>query len=170
MLKVYANVEGHRVIADDFVVEDVNSIALPTIEHGTNTLAVAGMVMDVDMPDMTRLKAMECSIAHNNGVNCWRLGTPGKHKLEFRVVRQKYDVAAGEMGHESVKYRVVGMQKSTDKGSVEMGNPLGSTDKFSILRYEEEINGDPVTVIDAMAGVLKINGVDYAGAVESLLS
>lgn len=170
MQKVYSNVEGHRVIDNDRVVEDVTSMSLPTIEHDTTSIAVSGMAMDVDMPNMTHLKAMEFSIAHNNGVNCKHLATPGKHYVETRIARQRFDVAAGEMGHESVKYRITGVHKSTDKGSVELGNPIGSTDKYSILRYEEEINGEIVTIIDAMAGILKINGVDYAGAVENLLN
>ena len=48
--KVYNNVEGHRVIDNERVAEDVTSIALPTIEHPTVTISAAGMAMDVDMP------------------------------------------------------------------------------------------------------------------------
>ena len=49
--KVYNNVEGHRVIDNERVAEDVTSIALPTIEHPTVTISAAGMAMDVDMPN-----------------------------------------------------------------------------------------------------------------------
>mgnify|MGYP001390965568 CR=1 FL=1 len=168
--KVYSNVEGHRVIDNNRVVEDVTSISLPTIEHETTTIMVAGMAMAVDMPNMTKLKAMELAIAHNNGVNCKHLATPGKHYVETRLARQTFDVAQGETGLEGMKYRVTCMHKSTDKGSVEMGNPIGSTDKYSITRYEEEINGEIVTIIDAFSGVLRWNGVDYDGDLESLLS
>ena len=170
MKSVYANVEGQRVIDGERVCEDVTKVEMPTIEHDTTTIEVAGMAMAVDMPNMARVKAMECSIAHNNGVNCKYLSTPGKHNMEFRVVRQKFDVATNSIGSESVKYRIQGFLKSTDKGSIEMGNPLGSTNKYSITRYEEEVGGELVTVLDAFAGILKINGQDYAGNVESLLS
>ena len=74
--KVYNNVEGHRVIDNNKVCEDVTSVTLPTITHPTNTIKASGMVMDVDMPNTTHLDAMEFSISHNNGVNCNLLGNP----------------------------------------------------------------------------------------------
>ena len=167
--KVYNNVEGHRVINNGRVTEDVTSVSLPTIEHPTSTISSAGMAMDVDMPNTTHLNAMEFGVSHNNGVNCKHLATPGKHTIETRIARQRYSVAAGKIEHESVKFRIVGVHKSTEKGNIETGNPFGSTDKYSVLRYEEEINGEITTVIDAMAGVIKFNGTDYTSTIENLL-
>ena len=85
-------------------------------------------------------------------------------------MRQRYAVAAGEIEHESVKFRITCVHKSTEKGNIETGNPFGSTDKYSVLRYEEEINGEVTTIIDAMAGVIKFNGVDYTNQIENLLN
>lgn len=167
---VYNNVEGHRLIDNERVAEDVTSISLPMIEHPTSTISSAGMVMDVDMPNTTHYNAMEFSIAHNNGLNCRYLATPGKHFVEARIVRQKYAVAPGEIQHESVKFRLTGIHKSTEKGNIENGNPFGSTDKFSVLRFEEEINGEVTTIIDAMSGIIKINGVDMTNEIENLLN
>lgn len=169
-VKVYSNVVGQRLIDNGVVCEDVTKIGLPTLEHPTSTIKASGMAMEVDMPDKTRLKAAEFTVAHNNGKNCNRLATPGKHMIEGRAARQAYDVAAGDDKHESVKWRMTGMHKSTDKGDVEEGNPYGSTEKYSLIRYEEEINGEVVTIIDAMAGIVRFNGVDYTNDVESLLA
>lgn len=168
--RVYNNVIGQKVIDNGRVAEDVTSVTLPTIKNKTTQLSVAGMIMDVDMPDMTRLEAMEFAIAHNNGLNCRYLGEPGKHIVEVRLARQRYDVPQGEIAPEGVKYRVTGIHKETDKGNAELGNPLGSTDKYSVVRYEEELNGEIVTIIDALAGVIKYNGTDYASAVDNLLN
>lgn len=168
--KVYNNVVDYRIIDNGRVCEDITSVSLPSLEQPTSSISASGMVMDVDMPDMTHFNAMEISISHNNGVNCSKLTSPGKHKLEVRLARQKYNVAGGSIDHESVKYRLTGVYKGTDKGSVERNNPLGSTDKFSVLRYEEEINGEIVTLIDAMAGIVKINGINYTSAIDNLLN
>lgn len=168
--KVYNNIEDHRVLDNGMVAEDVTSVTLPTIEHPTSTIAASGMAMDVDMPNITHLNAMEYSVSHNNGVNCPLLAAPGKHNHEVRVVRQRYNVALGEIEHESVKYRMIGVYKGTDKGKVETGNPYGSTDKYSLLRYEEEIGGETTVLIDAMAGIIRFNGVDYTSQIESLLA
>lgn len=126
--KVYNNVEDHRLIDGNSVVEDVTKVGLPTIKHDTTTISAAGMAMDVDMPNATHLSSMEYSITHNNGVNCKLLGTPGRHEQEFRTVRQRYNVAAGAIEHESVKYRLVGVHVSTEKGDIETGSHYGSTE------------------------------------------
>lgn len=168
--KVYNNVEGHRVIDNDRIAEDVTSITLPTVKHPTTTISASGMAMDVDMPNTTHLDAMEFAVAHNNGVNCRYLADPGKHFIETRVVRQRYNVPRGEIEHESVKFRVTGVHKETGKGSVETGNPYGSTDKYSVLRYEEEVNGEITVLADAMAGLIKFNGVDCTNVIENLLN
>lgn len=167
--RVYNNVVGFRVIDDNRVTEDVTSIDLPTVAHSTTTIKAAGMVADVDMPNTTHFNAMEFSVAHNNGVNCKYLSKPGKHFIEARTVRQRYTVAKGDIEYESVKYRITGVHKETAKGSIEMGNPYGSTDKFSVLRYEEVIDGVAVTIVDAMAGIIRYNGKDYASVIESML-
>jgi len=167
---VYNNVVGHRVIDNDRVIEDVTSVGIPTIEHPTTSVSSSGMAMDVDIPNMAHVNAMEFSVSHNNGLNCRYLQDPGRHILETRIARQKYNVAAGDNEYESVKIRITGVHKSTEKGTIENGNPYGGTDKYSVLRYEEEIGGELVTVIDAMSGIIKFNGRDCISPIESLLS
>ena len=168
--KVYNNVVGQRVVDNGMVAEDVTSVAVPTIEHPTTTVSSNGMAMDVDIPNMAHVNAMELGVSHNNGVNCRYLANPGKHNIEVRVARQKYNVSAGDNEYESVKFRFTCVHKSTEKGTIENGNPYGSTDKYSVLRFEEEIAGEVVTIIDAMAGIIKFNGTDCISPVESLLS
>lgn len=167
--KVYCNVEKHRILDNNREIEDVTKIGLPTIAHPTITVKSAGMSMDVDMPDVTHLNAMEFTVYHNNGVNGKYLADPGKHTIEARVARQQYNVPKGEIAHEGVKFRITCVHKETAKGDIETGNPYGSTEKYSVLRYEEEINGEVTTIIDAMAGIIKFNGKDCVSAVDSLL-
>lgn len=167
--KVYNNVEDHRLLDGGQIVEDVTKVGLPTIKHSTTSIKAAGMTVDVDMPDVTHLEAMDYSITHNNGVNCARLSSPGKHTQEFRTVRQRYNVAKGEIEHESVKFRLTGVYVSTEKGDIETGNPYGSTEKYSLLRYEEYVNGVKTTVIDAMAGIIEKNGKSYTDTVRNML-
>lgn len=167
--KVYNNVEGNRVLDNNVVCEDVTSITLPTLSHPTNTISASGMAMDVDIPNTTHMEAAEFGVSHNNGVNCNLLAAPGKHILETRAVRQRYNVAKGEIEHESVKWRITGVHKSTEKGTIQTGNPYGSTEKYAILRYEEIVNGVTTVLTDAMAGKLEFNGVSYTDPVENLL-
>lgn len=167
--KVFNNVVDHRLLDNGSVVEDVTSVALPSIEHPTTSIKSTGMVGDVDMPNTARVNAMELTINHNKGVNHHLLTSPGKHKIELRLARQVYDTPRGEITPESVKYRFVCVHKKTDKGNVENDNPMATVDTFSVLRFEEIVNGSTTVLIDVMAGILKFNGKDYASEIQELL-
>lgn len=166
---VKCNVENHRLLDGKKTVEDVTQVTPPTLEHPTSEIKAAGMIAKVDMPNIQQYNAMELEIAHNNGKNCNILARPGIHNIEFRVARQDYKVAKGTISYEGFKIRARCVHKSTQKGSIETDNPYGSTEKYSVLRYEEEVNGEVVTLIDSTSGKIRINGVDYGGEVEALL-
>lgn len=167
--EIHCNVEDHRLLDAGEVVEDVTTFTPPTIEHPTQTVKSAGMVMDVDVPNIYHFNAMEFSIAHNNGVNCNRLQYPGIHTIEARIAKQVYNSALGEMDLRVIKIRVKGIHKSTEKGEIETDNPYGSTEKYSVLRYEEEVDGEVQTLIDSTAGIININGQVYSDRLSSLL-
>lgn len=167
---VKINVEDHRLIDNDKVAEDITSVVLPNLENPTTPVNnVSGMAMDVDMPNPTHYNASEFSVAHNNGENCDELGKPGKHVMEFRTVRQKFTTSQMDIGHESVKYRLTGVHKSTEKGTIETGNPWGSTDKYSLLRYEEIVDGKRTILVDA-TGSIEHNGKSYTDDINNMLN
>ena len=166
---VRCNVEDHRLLDGKTKCEDVTKITLPTIEHPTTSVKSAGMVMDVDLPNIYHYNAMELGISHNNGTNCKTLSNPGIHNIEARVARENYVTSKGVMDLELIKVRVKCAHKSTEKGTVETGNPYGSNEKYSIIRYEEEWNGEVWTLIDSTAGKIVINGVDYSSKLASML-
>lgn len=166
---VRCNIEDHRLLIDGQKVEDVTTITPPNIEHPTVAVKAAGMVMDVDMPNMYHYNAMELTIAHNNGNNCDLLIAPGTHSIELRAARQNYDVAGVLLGLELVKMRAVVVHKTTEKGTIEAGNPYGSTERYSVVRYEEEQGGEVIELIDSMAGIIRIKGQDYSSELSSML-
>lgn len=166
---VRCNVEDHRLLDGKNKCEDITKIGLPTIEHPTTSVKSAGMVMDVDIPNIYHYNAMELSVAHNNGRNCKGLSRPGIHNIEARVARQKYVTSKGEVDLEVIKVRVKCAHKSTEKGEIETDNPYGSTEKYAIIRYEEEWDGEVWTLIDSTAGQIIIEGVDYSSQLSSLL-
>ena len=166
--KIYNNVVGHRVLDDRNVVEDVTSVTLPDVKHPTTNFNTAGMVIAVDIPDTTRYEPMSFAIAHNNGINGNLLARPGRHSIEVRVARQDLDIPTSEVELESVKYRITCLHVGTTKGNVEMGNPLGYTDNFSVLGFQEEVNG-VITRNHGYVGPNQVNGVDYGSKLETLL-
>ena len=167
---IYNNVVGERALNNGTVVEDVTTITLPTLSHPTTQIQkVTGTYADLTIPDDNRYEAMDLSIAHNNGLNSQSLSEPGVHNLEFRVARQRFDTINAKNELESVKVLATGMHISTDKGTFELGNPYGSTEKYALLHYREEINGVEVVNISALTGG-HVNGVSISDKVEALLA
>lgn len=167
--KIHNNVEGFRMLDGSEVVEDVTSVTLPTVEHPTTEVHAAGMGGKVNIPNTYQVEAMSYSIAHNNGLNSERLAEPRRHEQELRIARQVYDVAGALIGLQSVKCRFVGLHVKTDKGSVEMGNPMGSTEEYSCLRYEEEVDGVIRLLVDIMANKQTHNGVESTQDINAIL-
>ena len=168
--KVYNNVEDHKLIDNNRVAEDITSVTIPDVEHPTVDIDAAGMAGAVSLPNQSKINNMELSIAHNNGVNCARLADAGKHTIEFRLARQRYNVPKADIEHEGVKYRFTCIHRSTADGTIESGNPIGSTERFTVLRFEKIVNGTTVTLIDKMTGIIRINGKDVNSAVQNLLN
>lgn len=166
---VRCNVEDHRMLDGDIRCEDVTTFTPPTLEHPTTEVKSSGLIGDVNVPNMYHYNAMECKVAHNKGENCEWLGRPGVHHLEFRAARQKFVVATGEMELELIKYRVTGLHVASEPGDIETDNPTGQTERYSVMRYSEEIGGVEVTLIDIAAGIIRIDGVDYGDQLSSLL-
>lgn len=165
--KIRVNVEGHRLLDNGVVCEDVTKITLPTIKHPTTEISGAGLALALQIPNQARVEPMEFAISHNNGVNCNLLINPGVHFFEVRTAISDYVTVSGSVGYGSIKYRVYGQYVSSEKGDIETGNPLGSTEKYSVTRFEEIIDGKTTVLIDA-GNVVK-NGVNCIDPVENLL-
>lgn len=168
--KVYNKIVGQRLVEDNLEIEDVTSVTLPDIEFTTDEYDVSGLAAVVEAIDPSHVNAMTFSVAHNNGLNCQTLNAPRKHKFEFRLAQQALNTAMGNTEYNSVKYRVDGMPKKISDGTAERGNPLGTTVDFAVTRFEKEVAGEVVTLVDALAGIIKINGVDYTNQINALLN
>ena len=168
--KIKINVEDHKLIDNNRVCEDVTQVVLPDFEHPTTSVEnVSGMAMNLDVPNPSRFNAAEISVAHNNGVNCEYLQNPGKHAMEFRLARQTFDTSATDIRHEGVKFRVTALFKRVTKGTIETGNPWGSTNVFGVVRYEEIVNGTQTFLVDATGNKLVVNGRSFTDDISSLL-
>lgn len=169
MIKV--NVEDHKLIDDGRVCEDVTEVGLPDLEFVTIAIEnISGLAGNMDLPLSSKLQATEYTINHNNGTNCERLFDPVIHKQEFRAVRQVLDTARASVGYESVKYRLHGKPKGSTGGNITKGNPWGGAVRYSMLRYEEIVNGKQTKMIDILANKVVINGKDYSLDVSKLLN
>lgn len=169
--KIKINVEDHKLLDNSEVCEDVTQVVLPDFEHPTTEVNnVSGMAMNLDVPNPSRFNSAEFQVAHNNGVNCELLDTPGKHIMEFRMARQTFVTSETDIRHEGVKFRVTALFKRVSKGSIETGNPWGSTVTYGIVRYEEIVDGKQTFLVDATGNQLVVNGRSFTDDISNLLN
>lgn len=167
--KVYNNVVDHRLLDGDNIIEDVTSVELPELNNKSTEFDVAGMAAALNAADPTSYEAMMFKVSHNNGHNCHLLSTPGKHMFEFRLARQVLNTATGDLGYSPTKYRISCLKQKESGGTIERGNPQSGSVEYGITRYEAEVDGVVVTLIDVLAGIVRVNGVDYTNQVRSML-
>lgn len=167
--QVHNKVVDSRIFDGSTLVEDVTSVDTPDIEFVNDEIDIPGATSKLNIISPYQVGAMTLTVNHNNGNGCDSLNTPETHKLEMRVARQVITTATGETSYESFKIRAWGTPMSVSRGSVERGNPMGSSVKFSLMRYEEERMGKTTILIDALAGKLEINGKDYASQINRML-
>lgn len=167
--QVHNKVVDNRLFNGSTAVEDVTSVETPDIEFVNDEIDIPGATAKLNVVSPYQVGAMTLTVNHNNGNGCDSLSTPEIHKLEMRIAQQVITAATGETGYKLVKVRAWGTPMSVSRGTVERGNPMGSSVKFALTRYEEEHEGKTTILIDALAGKLEMNGTDYAGAINRML-
>lgn len=167
--QVHNKVIDQRLFDGDTLVEDVTSIDTPEIEYVSDEVDIPGATAKINIVMPYQVGAMTVTVNHNNGNGCDGLNAPETHKIELRMARQVISTATGNSEPELTKVRFTGTPMKVTRGSVERGNPRGQSVQFSVQRYEEEVNGKVVILIDALAGILQINGKDYASEINRIL-
>ena len=167
--QVHNKVIDQRLFDWDTLVEDVTSIDTPEIEYVSDEVDIPGATAKINIVMPYQVGAMTVTINHNNGNGCDGLNAPETHKIELRMARQVISTATGNSEPELTKVRFTGTPMKVTRGSVERGNPRGQSVQFSVQRYEEEVGGKTVILIDALAGILQINGKDYASEINRIL-
>ena len=153
--QVHNKVIDQRLFDGSTQVEDVISVDTPEIEFVSDEVDIPGATAKINIVNPYQVSAMTVTINHNHGNGCDGLNTPELHQIELRMARQ---------------VRFSGTPMKVSRGSIERGNPRGMSVQYSVQRYEEEENGKTIILIDALAGILQINGKDYAGTLNRILN
>ena len=155
--QVHNKVIDHRLFDGSTQVEDVTSVDTPEIEFTNDEVDIPGATAKINVVMAYQVGAMTVTINHNNGNGCDGLATPDLHKIELRMARQVINTSSGTSTPKSTMVRFTGTPMKVSRGSVERGNP------------REEENGKEIILIDALAGILRINGKDYASEINKIL-
>ena len=142
-------VNGTTVYINGVLVARNTTITLPEITHVTATVQAA--LGEHEVPLFGLVESMEATIKKigaDSGL-AKALGMETK-TYEFRWAQQVTPIAAPSI-------------EVSPGESIEVDIPL------SVTRYQLFVAGSELLMVDKLAGICKINGVDYASVLNSLL-
>lgn len=147
------------------VAKDV-TLTLPTVTYKTAEHNALGTV---ELPMLGQIEAMEAAVTkkgYDDGLAA--LAMPEAMNLEFRFVQDVIgsDNVAKPEGCKVFMRAVPKMLPGSDLEPSAVGDTQIT---FAVTRYQMFVGGIEVCLIDQLNGIQRINGVDYAKSINSLL-
>lgn len=168
ILDIRGPVNADTSYVDGILVARNTTITLPEVSHVTATVKAA--LGEHEVPLFGLVEAMESTIKKigaDEGLA--KILTMEQKTYEHRWIQQVTKTDGSSMT-EGCKAFIRGIPKIAVP-SIEL-NPGDSIEldvPLSVSRYQLFVNGKEICLIDKLAGICKINGVDYADSVNALL-
>lgn len=159
------------VVADTFYVNnnlaarDV-SITLPEITPATASVKAMG---NLNLPIWQNIENMEMAVTKVGvDVGLRNMICPVPLNLEARWAQTVTD-AEGNTRNAGCKAFVKGIPNKIPGVGVSVGEASENECTFTVTRYQLFVDGAEMFLVDKLAGIIRINGVDYARSLDSLL-
>ena len=159
----FVNINGpivaDTVYSNNILVARDTSFTLPAVTPVTADLPAMGTM---SMPIWSLIEDMEASITkigHDLGLR--NLITPEMKPLEVRWVQTVTD-ANGNTKNVGCKAFLKGIPKGLPEVGGEVGSTVENAVALSLTRYQLFVDGQEMWLVDRLAGILKINGKNYA--------
>lgn len=147
------------------VARDV-AFTLPEVTPTTVDLPAMGTL---SMPIWQLLENMEASITKvGTDKGLLNLIKPNMKPIELRWVQTVTDANGGNK-NVGCKAFLTGIPNKLPGIGGEVGSPSENETTFSVTRYGLFVDGEEMWLIDRLAGICRIGGVDYAGDISSML-
>ena len=159
---------GIKVLANSHEIANVTSISLPEIELKTEEVTGAGVLGSVEMPTPGQFGAMTTTISSR------AFGTDKKYVLA-QTVNLEIRIAAnmrasdGSLVVSGTRFYATGHPSKITNGSGEVGKTRDESIDYSTVRYREVADGEETLLIDQVAGVYKVGGVDQLASLKAAL-
>lgn len=169
-MSVFVNVNGPVVAdtvyyGDTLVARDV-SVTLPEVAPQTADLVAMGTL---SMPIWQLIDHMEAAITKIGiDMGLRSLITPAMKMFEFRWVQTVTD-ADGVTKNVGCKAFIKGIPNKIPGIGLEVGSVSENEVTIAVTRYLLNVDGKEMFLIDRLAGIVRVNGTDYAASIVSML-
>lgn len=160
-------VNANTTYCDGALVARNVTITLPEVTHVLATVQTA--LGEMEVPLYGLIESMEATI-QKIGVDMGlaKLCALKNKTLEFRWAQQ-VTKTNGEIAMEGCKAFLKFIPKAVPGIEVNPGDSVELEVPGSVSRYQLFCNGAEMLLVDKLAGICRINGVDYSGNLDSLL-
>lgn len=166
---ISGSVIAQKMLAEGIEIGDNVSCQLPSIEKATAEMKGAGIMGTIDMPMTGQFNSMVFTMSMRSiNKNSAELIKPGTQRLELRFLRDVM-MSDGSMVPQGTKIFITGVNKKYDPGKVETASTMDGSIEYEVLRYRQVIDGRETLLIDKLANVFKVNGIDYMKGIRASL-
>lgn len=159
-----------RVYLEDNLLIGHANLTLPDIEYLTESIKVAGVSGELDMPIIGQTAAMTCTIDWTTICEpSVKLGAPVASMVTARGSQQAYDPNLGRIESQPVTVTMKVMPKKLGLGKMERGTATDSSNDFEVLMIRVLVDDVELAMIDKLNYICRIDGTDYLEAVRANL-
>lgn len=159
---------GIKVLANGVEIPNVTSASLPETEFSSEEISGAGILGSFSMPTPGQFGAMTTTISSR------AFGTEKKYLLAALVnleIRLAANVrsADGRIYVAGTRFYVRGNPIKVANGSGEVGKTRDESVDFATTRFREVVDGSETLLVDQIAGIFRVGGVDMLAGLKSAL-
>lgn len=168
-MKITGGTVAFKVIVNKQEIDNVTNITIPDVELSTTELKGAGLMGGINIPSPCMVNPMTLSISfRSTGTDKAYLFSRGESNIEIRVASDTR-LPSGKILTEGTKLFFSGYPTKLASGKVEMGTTRDETVDYSVYRFREIVDGVETILIDQINNKFKINGIDRADSIRSIL-
>lgn len=161
-------VVAQKLLANNVECADYVSCTLPTIEHGASEIKGAGIIGSYNMTSAYNLGEMTASFTGRNFTKqISHFVVNGVIEIELRFGESVYSTDG--IYDEGTKIFIRGQLAKFETGKIENNTPREQSFDINVIRYREVVAGVETLLIDKLASVYKVNGVDILSGITALL-
>ena len=159
---------GIKILANGNEISNVTSVSLPEIEQKGEEVQGAGILGSFNLPTPGHFSAMTTTVAMRAAGSDKRYLLQTTVNLEFRLA-SNMRASDGTMFVSGTRIYCIGHPTKISNGSGEVGKTKEESYEYTTTRYREVVDGEETVLIDQVAGVYKVGGVDMLSGLRAAL-
>jgi len=162
---------AYRVYKNNASLLGIATVEMPQIDYITETISGSGIAGEYESPaiGITGPMTVKFTWIRQSRDYFILLDQDQGNQLDLRASVQSVDETTGRKSSLPLRVSLVSAPKSAPLGSLETGKKQGNETEMEVTRLRIELDGKEVLLIDKLAFIHRVNGVDNLQSVRAHL-